>query len=509
MLKRHFVSSSRLLKSTTQFAPVYAKLLNHECFKPLLNKLPAKYEQLDPFDLSRSINEMLANSSIAADQISMIHNKLIEELSPYEYGISTLHAKKLEQSGAELSEKSLLQIIKNNPGRVHDSWEILMQCSRDRWTDDLLVAVLENTISTKTLKENDKSFLPLKYLSQCVLLAANISNKELLNPQVLNSLLDNILDEKVTDALHIVLKCQLAPLSIFSARIDDLTPGQIYQMYKHFPLDTLAANKNLFSKVLYTLGTNKSIPLSQEEINANQELLKYLGTFLYESKLCDSLVRNENINSPNVQEDYLHLKNYIAEKRMDHHCFTLAKIILRIEGVYKDDMSQALELYHSYLLSYQNRADELMFEIFLSFASQSYKLSDPILLEYAQAFISADYTAENVSNTVRILILANCKFDVEKSLQIYNSNIETFIKREDSTLSSGAVTESLILAYLANEDLDFARVVFDGAVKERVLLEVTSKKHVKALFKLYGEAAEENKAREVMSEEIIKFFQTV
>lgn len=509
MLKRHFVSSSRLLKSKTQFAPVYAKLLNHECFKPILNKLPAKYEQLDPFDLSHSINEMLANSSMAADQISTIHNRLIEELSPYEYGISTVHAKKLEQSGAELSEKSLLQIIKNNPGRVHDSWEILMQYPRARWTDGLLLAVLENTISTKTLKENDKSFLPLKYLSQCVLLAANISNKELLNPKVLDALLDNILDQRVTDALHIVLQCQVASLSTFSARIDNLTPGQIYQMYKHFPLETLAANKNLFLKVLYTLGTNKTIPLSQDEINANQELRKYLGTLLDESKLRDSLVRNENINLPNIQEDYLHLKNYTAEKKMDRHCFTLAKMILRIEGVYKDDMSQALKLYHSYLLSYQNRADELMFEIFLCFASQSYKLSDPLLLEYAQAFISADYTAENVLNTVRILILANCKFDVEKSLQIYNSNIETFIKREDNTLSSGAVTESLILAYLANEDLDFARVIFDGALKEGVLLEVTSKKNVKALFKLYGEAAEDNKARKVMNEKIIRFFQTV
>lgn len=503
------MSSSRILSSKTLLAPAYAKLFNHECFEPIIDKLPSKFEHFSPYELSQYINEMLDNTSVKKDQISLIHNRLIEELSQYEYGISTVHAKKLKQIGGKLSKKSVVEIIKNNPGRVHDSWELLMQYPKSWWTDDLLLAALENTVSTKTLKENGERHLPLKYLAECVLLLARFKNKDIVDPDMLDFLVEAILEQRATEVLPVMLNFGMPSLKPFSERLNDLTLFQTYQLYKSYPLNLLATNEKLFLKVVYTLGTNSNINMCQEELDASQKMQGYISTLSQESGICDVLVLDGKTHLEKLQEDYVHVREYIEEKRIDRCNFTLAKTLLRVEGVYKGDSSKALELYHSYLLSYQNRADELMFEIFLCLAAQSYKSSNPALLKYAQAFISADYTEENVTNTVRVLILAHSKFDVDKSLEIYNENIGTFIKRNDDTFSSGLITESLILAYLANNDLDFARVVFNGALREKVLSRVNSIKNVKSLFKLYGDAMEESKTLEVMNEEVSKAFKTL
>ncbi|GAV52428.1 hypothetical protein ZYGR_0AG04190 [Zygosaccharomyces rouxii] len=503
MLKRYFSSSLKYLSNKVHFEPVYANLLKHECFKALAEELPTKYGQLDPYELSQFVNEALAKQSLKIEEIIPIHNKMIEELSRYEYGISTVHAKKLEQIGGKLSEKSILEIIRNNPGRVHDTWELLERVPKELWVDDLLLAAVENTISKKTYEENGKLVLPLKSLAQCMLLLKNIDHKQNIKRDVMDSLIDHILERKASYAIQPLLQYGNVSLEPFIKRIEELTPYQIYQIYKNFPLDSLKAEEELFLKIVSTLGKSQKNIISQEEIQANNELEKCLQKF-GEYSLFNDLSQSEDLS-----QDYLHIKQYINGSELDKRNLKLALTLMRIEGVYRDDLEGVLERYHSYLLSHENNANKLMFEVLLSFASQSFKKSNPAMLEYSQVFSSADYSESDTVNIIRIHMLANSKFDVEKSLELYNTNIESFAKGKDESSATSLLTESLIVAYLANQDLNFARVIFEGAIREKILSSHAIIKNLKALFKTYGEAVEAGNVKDVMQEKILRTFETI
>lgn len=503
MMKRYFCSSFRHLNSNIHFERVYANLLKHECFKPLAEKVPTSYSQLDPYELSQFVNEAVAQQSLSSEQAVSIHNKMIEELSKYEYGISTVHTKKLEQIGGKLSEKSLLEIIKNNPSRVYDSWELLKKFPRELWVDDLLLAAVKNTISKKTYEENGKVMLPLNSLAQCIILLNNIDHKQNIKKNLLDALIDRILEGKISYALQPLLQYRNSSLEPFINRIDELTPYQIYQVYKNFPLDLLKTKKDLFLKIVETLGKFQNIIVSQEEIKANDGLKKCL------EELDEFPVFNNLPHLEDLSQDYLHLKQYISENKLDKKDLKLALSIMRIEGVHKGNLERVLELYRSYLLSYDTEASKLMFEVFLGFASQSFKKSNPAMLECSQAFISTANCESDIVNTIRVLMLANSKFQIEKSLELYNTNIESFVNKNEQSLASSLLTESLIMAYLANQDLNFARVIFEGAIREKILSSSTVIKNLKALFKSYGDAVEKGNVEDLMRERILRTFETI
>lgn len=461
-----------------------------------------KYDCSDPYELSEFVNQALKRRSLDSDQIILIHNKMIEELTGHEYGISVIHAKKLEQLGGKLSKKSMLEIIKNNPCRVSDSWELLQKLPKELWVDDLLLAAVKNTISKKTYEENGKVILPLKSLAQCIILLQHIDCKQNIEKDVVDALVDHTLEYKASFALQPLLQCGSASLEPFIKRIDELNSYQIYQAYKNFPLDSLKAEKSFFLKIVNTLGKFQEIIVSKEEIEANSELKKCL------QELGESSIFNDMSKSQHSSQDYLHLRQYISANELDKSDLKLALTLMRIEGVYRENLGQVLELYHSYLLSYRYDANKLMFEVFLSFASESFKKTNPAMLDYSKVFFSSDNSETDTVNIIRVLMLANSKFDVEKSLELYNRNIEAFAKNKES-LASSLLTESLIVAYLANQDLSFARVIFEGAIREKILSSHSVIKKLKSLFKSYGNAVEQGNVKDVMHKEILRTFETI
>lgn len=503
MLRRYFSNSFRSLNKNDHLELVCSRLLKHECFKPLINELPPKYGQLDPYELSRVINEAVTKYPLKSEQLIPIHNKMIEELSKYEYGVSTVHAKRLEQIGGQLSKKATIEIIRNNPSRVNDSWELIQKFPKNLWTEALVLAAVENILSRNVYEENGKEILPLNSLAQCIVLLQRIDQKQNVKGKVWDTLVDHVLERKASGELQNLLQYGVTSLEPFTKRIDDLTPYQIYQLYVSFPVNLLKTEEGLFFKILNTLGRLDRVFISEKELHETKELSKYVREFSGSSN-----VTNLSF-SKDLSQDYLHLKKYIHKNELDQKNLKLAKNLLRIEGVYKNNLAQSLELYHSYLLSYENRADELMFEIFLSFAYRGYKDSNPELLQYSQVLLQSGKSTSSTVDILRILMLANSRFDVEKSLELYNDDIEAFAKGEQESVTSDLLTESLIMSYLGNQDLDFARVIFEGAIRERILKNTSIIKRVKALFKTYGEAVEQGNVQVVMQEKILEVFETI
>ena len=104
------------------------------------------------------------------------------------------------------------------------------------------------------------------------------------------------------------------------------------------------------------------------------------------------------------------------------------------------------------------------------------------------------------------------RFDVAKSLDLYNSKIQTLSREKDDVTGmapSDLVTQSLILAYLSKQDIDFARVIFDGAVGERVITGLPSVTEIKKLMAKYGDAVENGDVKEIVDEEILALLKTI
>lgn len=138
-----------------------------------------------------------------------------------------------------------------------------------------------------------------------------------------------------------------------------------------------------------------------------------------------------------------------------------------------------------------------MFEAFLTLCCQGYKSSNEKMLQYAEAFIKEDFDSKLESKIQSVLIVANAKANIDLSLKIYNSNISTAKREKDKytdLAESDVLTESLILAFLSRDDADFARVIFDGALGEKLISGPTAaKKNKKSLSPVWRSVRNKNK----------------
>lgn len=494
-------------------ATVYPKLFEQQCFNSVRSWLPQQYSDLEPLEISQSLDKIFENSSISREEMSSMHNKLIEELSKYEYGISTLHAKKLVDIGQPLSNKSVVEIIKNNPGRVSTSWELLLKYGSlsPTMSDELLASTLENTVLYNCVSNSGEKSLNLADIAHCMFLLDNISDKKYIKEEIIEKLVATSLDDEITSILPSLLSYGISSLDVFIQRIDHLTPFQIYQVNKYCPFAFIKKSDELLYRTLDVLGKNTTVNLTEKEVTVTNELQGHFDRIV-EQNFTNWKMNNLQTEPANTAEEFLKLLENIRCDKLDRKELALAKKLLRILGVFKNDTKISLELYHSYLLSYPGHANELMFENFLALAYQSYRTSNQTLMSYAEVFIPIETSQLMFANICRVLILVNSKFNIEESLKIFNSNIETFSKQNDphtNVSPSGLITEALILAYLSRGELDFGRVIFDGSAREKLLTGPTAIKRVKNYLTQYGDAIESGTVLEKMEQEVLETLRNI
>lgn len=501
-------SLKRLSSKNNNLSQVYANIFYHPSFQSLRNRLPVELNDLDPFQFSESLNKVISEACISEDEKSLIHNTLIEKLTKYEYGISTLHTKKLKELGRSPTYKSIIEIIRNNPGRVADSWELLLKfgSTLQSLPDEILVTTLENVSLDTKGNTSERKALSVKSIAQSVLLLENISQKERIKPETLENILVSALETDMTCVLPLILSFGVPSLKIFEKRSDFLTPSQIYQIRKFTSFDLLKENTELLYKCIDILGQNATIEPTEKEVE-NFEMLK--SEILKLSKDMPSVWKVYSLQTgpQDTTDAFSGLFDEIQTDKLDRRNLHVARKLLRIFGTYRDNTKISLELYHNYLISYPSDSHDLMFETFLALSFQSYKTSNETLLEYAQAFIPVDGSQSLLANIYRVLILVNSRFNIEKSLEVYNENIDRFSKENDTETNvspSGLLAESLILAYLTKSEIEFARVIFEGCAREKVFKGPTAVKRVKKLLSIYGEALESESVTEIMEQELLK-----
>lgn len=511
-INRRFLSQSlRILHSKRpNLSEVYVDLFEQQCFKSLRSQLPQHLDDLEPHQLSQSLNEIISKSGMSKKEASLIHNSLIQKLSKFEYGISTLHSKELQKIGESPNYNSIKEIIRNNPGRVLDSWELLFKYA-PKLSDELLATALESIVSLNAVDKSEKRDFSTLAAAQCIILLDNISQKEVVKPELIEKLLIYALDNDLSYVLPSILSFGLSSLKVFESRYENVTPLQIFLLNKFCPFDLLKQSKSLLYKTIDILGRKATIEGNENELLHAEILIQDVSRLKLgipsSWRVPDVVARPQDSSMA-----FLKLFDQIHTDKQDRNDFTVAQKLMRIFGTYRDNTKISLELYHSYLTSYPGFSHELMFETCLALAFQSYRTSNQTLLRYSEAFIPPDAHPSMLANIYCALILANSKFTVDESLEIYNNCIDQFSNENDPKTSispQGMITESLILAYLSKAEIQFARVVFEGAVREGVIKGPTAIRRVKKLLSLYGDAIEKDELLNNMEQKVLSTLQTM
>lgn len=508
--RRLFSTSGRYLKSPKKsLTSTYTKLFKNPCFQQLEGQFLDDFNQLEPYEFSKKVNKFILESNVPKSEQILAHNSLIEELTQHEYAVATVHIKELEKIGGNLSLNGFVELVKNNPGRVASSWDILMNYyPYVKDSEIALLTVLQKVVFFDAIdvKEGKKE-LSAEDLTRALFLLSRINDKATIE----NELWQRLTEASVKNKASIILLKLLdySPLGVDPSTMEELTDYQFLQLCKGSNSDTLRDDKDRLVRLLSLVGTNDTIEMTEQEVEVSKKIEQEI--WKVNSKL-DAFSLPSDGFQIDTSELFENVVKIITQSGMDKQDVGIAKLILRCLGIHKGDTKRALELYHSYLLAHPGHADEVMYEMFLSFIYQSYLTSNRRLLSIAQTLIPQRTSSDNRLNILRALILANSKFSIDEALEIFNENVQELKSENDpATLVSpaGLLSESLILAYLVNKDRDFAHVIFDGAAREKILSGATAIKRVKKIMTTYGDALEKDDFEQIMEQQVLNTLKTL
>lgn len=509
-IRRQLHLSTRVLNKAVpkQWTESVQRLLSNQSLSENLPK--SQYQEigcLEPYEIANRFKVMLEqNPRISFDERVNIHNKLIEEMTRYEFAVAAIHSKELQKISAQLSIPAFIEVLRNNPGRVKSSWEFFEENYKlVKKSDQALVSVIEKLVYFDPVDIQDgKSKMTVQDLARTICLISLLEEKSNL-PQhiwekiILNAIQTNssivlpVIFEGIPNHYEITLPLDLA----------EITDYQIISLLSKRNLDSLFKdNKELFVKYFSLLGVNDTIHLTEDEIQAYDALNKELERL---KKCVEIDLQTPELPKFKTQESFDEIVSYIISSELDKNELDWARMMLRYLGLHKGDTKMALKLYHEYLMAHPSHYGDLMYEMFLCFAYQSFVGSNDKLLQVAETLVPSDIDSKTRVNILRALILVNSKSDPHQSLQIFNNNIQNTSKEKNPITEisdSALLVEALILAFLRNKDRDFAHVIFEGAAREKIIDGPTSVKRIKNILTLYGESIEQDQCQKVMDEEI-------
>lgn len=511
IFKRHLATNGLRFKNAASSS--LRSILHHSCFDPIRENLPTDTINIDPYVLSQKINEtLMENKTLNSDQTANIHNHLIEHLTNFEYGIATLHSQKLDALNKPVTIQALSQMLKYNPGRVSSSWEIFVKYKKllNLLPDEIVTTTLNKVVNFDPVEIKDgKKDLNSQDILHAIYLLNMLNDSGAIDQSIIDKLTCAAIKLPMTSVLPLLFEFNPSLNAILDEQLEQLTPYQIYLTAENFSFAALEGHKELFYRIVDTLGQNDFISMNEEELDMAEKTKKNID---FITKLLDENwdlhLAKTKINSRFTFNDLL---DHIAENSLAQKDLKIAKKVLRIIGVFKGDIKSLVELYELFIDSFPDGKDQLKFEAFLGLAYQRYKTSNENAAQFGEAFVS-DVTDEAIKIKVLcVQMVVNAKSDLHKSLDLYNENISKLSKEKDPTSNmshSDLATHALILAFLSQKDLDFARVIVEGSIKAEAMSGATAVKNAKEMLAAYGEALEAGNLDSMLEERVVKYLQS-
>ncbi|QEU60717.1 hypothetical protein KDRO_D04110 [Kluyveromyces lactis] len=505
LVRRQFRSSARVFERLIKkpWSESLERVLTLESVPESFKNNEGLYS-LEPYELSATFKNILKEGELTPNQRIQVHNKLIEELTKFDFAVAAIHLKELEQISGPLSVPAFIQVLENNPGRVKSSWEYFEEnFDTVKLSDDALITVLNRLVNLDPIDIRDgKKVMTVTDVARTIHVINLIKDKSKVSHEVWNKLIENIILSNTSVVLPKVF--EIIPLQLdIPETSEELTHLQLYNLIHLKTLRNLfETEQNTFIRLFSLVGTHDSVPITEKEAQAYESFVKDFNAIGENLGLESSDSVASKIGTGSTFEEML---SFIKEAEIDKKQLSFAKMLLRYLGMHKGDTKRALEFYHEYLMAHPSHADELMYELFLSFAYQSFVHSNDKFLQVAESLIPPDSCDKHKLNVLRCLILVNSKFNVDRSLDIFNKNIQSISKEKSpitNTSDAALLCEDLVLAFLRNKDRDFAHVIFEGAAREKIIDGPTAVKRVKNILTLYGESIEEKNCTEIMDKEI-------
>ncbi|SCV03578.1 LAMI_0H09296g1_1 [Lachancea mirantina] len=449
-----------------------------------LEKQHRSIKELTPYEFSREVLENLSHGHLASSNSAALHNRIIENLAEFDFSVACLHAKELSKLKEKLSDKSLIRLIQGNSGRVESSWSLFEKNLPElRASDDVLRAVLQKVVYFDACDVEDrKDSMTVVDVARALYILGQIRDTKKIAENTLLKILYECLRKNLSAAIPFVIsKCQKVPRP---PQDMELSSFQLVKMFENRTSDLLETDERLFLSFWATIARNEFIAMSGAEKKASQDLQCQLHPL-------DRNLREKielNFDSFDARQAFNSTIRMIREARKDDSNFEIAQRMLRYLGSFKGDLDQTTALYTSYVQSHPTWKPQLSFELFLSFVTLAYRQSEAKYL--AQALDCLDSELRSDIRVLRALVVAYSKFDITESLSLFNKNISgTREKRlgDSALFESTLLVEALVLAYLANGDREFARVIFEGSVREKVFTGEANIKKIKSVFTAYGD----------------------
>ncbi|SMN18606.1 similar to Saccharomyces cerevisiae YJR003C Putative protein of unknown function [Maudiozyma saulgeensis] len=513
---RRYISVSRnLLQAISKDqSQSYTKLFKQPYFHKINEQLNKRIETLEPYELSNEINNVVKDLKYTEQEASVVHNKIIEELTKYNFGIATIQSRILNELKQKLSTEALLQLIEHNPGRIKSSWELFVNNVKDfeEVPDELLAKVLSKVVNFDFADIKDgKKTMTVADVTNASYILTNIKDKTLIDQKLIDRITTAILESNATKCLPVILSYSPS-LNVFSQKYEELSNLQTYYIFKSYPFEDLRASSSYVYNLTRATGRPDALKATEEEIETNKLIDEQI------TNINKSLNKKWTISTPELEPDQVE-KNFfrILEdlqngNRIDND-FGLAKLILRIFSLSRGNIEEFMNFYVKCGDKFEERKDEIAFEAYLAYSYKAFKTGDASFLQAAQNWLpKLPQDAILRTNILRVAILTDARFDIEKSLNIFNDNVQNLSKEKNEHEAGSQcdlVTESLILAYLYKQDIDFARMVLDKAMGEKLFSGKAAVRNIKKHLAGYGEAVENKTLQIFLDEDICEYLQNL
>lgn len=385
----------------------------------------------------------------------LVKNDLINYI-PQDFSIYYL----LKDQEHHWTSTQIASLIKSNPERVDTSWELYLrhgpQSQALTQTDANIQDEVYKTLIEKLLIEpSDSDWAKILYGYR------KLQDKGL----VQESIFAKLVEQNSTNLAFFDF-----PYEFLLIKVNGLSESQFSVVFqKLFQDDPEKLPYDIYIKAINSF----------KSIKPNTE---FISTFRQ--------ITNEKEDITYNELEITDILSYIEDKGLDINDNVPESLLLRLKiieiyGMELNDFDKLLKKYHQY----QTRS-KFGFELIQNLLIQCYCLksfdeSNKEILPLINALM-----LENVPiKVIQCLILTNSAFGTDTSLEIYNKYIGHVSNTPNEFTNrspAGLLNESIMLAFLYNNDREFASIIFDKLAANKALPE-HELSILKKLFKVYGD----------------------
>ncbi|CUM62708.1 uncharacterized protein PRCAT00000264001 [Priceomyces carsonii] len=382
----------------------------------------------------------------------------------------------------KLPTESLLKLMKLNPERVFENWDLLEINSANKDDPVLLLKTLESIATNLDRKEEDLS-PSIVNLSRVLYLLTKVNINDV-QFSVWTSLIDFVKNKDFESILNIIdLPDNYLLETLESDKISGNKLLTFVLFQKLFKKNPELISKHLFLKAVDTFDRIQAKDL----LVYNEGQSKRFDDLIILCKKLGILIKFEPL------DDLLRSKivHYIDINKLDHGD-SIESLMLRLKviefySMTSNDINKALKKFHHYQVHEKWGFELVEQKLIIAYCYQAIREDKVYNLKIAETLMQQEVPIRQIQG----MILAKANFDLNDALQLYNDYIPVVSKQVNETTkrsSSGLLVEAVVLSFLYKEDREFASLVLDKSIENGIISDETEIRAIKSLLKVYSDS---------------------